>query len=333
MILLAEGVSADVALPAGDGEFRVLLDGERGELLVVDARVDAGSLTSTPPRETSAPALRAARLLRAIPKAFTLPVRNAAENRRLIASLVRRDIASRYRGSFIGLFWTVLNPLLLMSTYFFVFGVVLQARFAADPSRHGFVLYFLAGMLPWLSFAEAAGRAPNTILENRVLVKKLVFPLDILNIVQTGAALTNQVIALAIFLVYLLAARGSIPAAGLWTPVLLVPQILFTLGVAWFLAALGAYVRDLAQIIGFLLTLWFFLTPICYPESSLPPALVPVLAWNPMFQFVRAWRTIFLEGGMPPWGVVAALWALGVLTAAAGYAWFHKLRKGFADVL
>jgi len=340
MVLLLDGQADGAApisipVPEGDGDFRVFLfePYNRGTLITLDAHAAGDAIECTEPRVTSRLALRLKALGRALPKAFTYPARIIRENRALIATMVRRDIAARYKGSFIGLFWTVLNPLLLTLTYFFVFGVVMKARFGADTSKHGFVLYFLAGILPWLAFVEAAGRAPNTILENRVLVKKLVFPLDILNVVQTLAGLTNQVIGLAIFLLYLWIARGGIPVTGFWLPVLLIPQLLFTVGVAWFLAALGVYVRDLAQIIGLLLTLWFYVTPICYPESALPAAMLPVLTNNPIFMLVRAWRTVFLEGRPPDWNAVAILWVVGIVSAAGGYAWFHRLRKGFADVL
>ncbi len=340
MVLLSDGCADGakaiaIPVPEGDGDFRVFLfePFHRGTLITLNARAVGDTVECTEPRVTSRFALRVRALLRAIPKAFAYPVRTIAENRALIATMVRRDISARYKGSFIGLFWTVLNPLLLTLTYFFVFGVVMKARFGADTSKHGFVLYFLAGILPWLAFVEAAGRGPNTILENRVLVKKLVFPLDILNVVQTLAGLTNQVIGLGIFLLYLWIVRGAIPATGLWLPVLLIPQLLFTVGVAWFLAALGVYVRDLAQIIGLLLTLWFYVTPICYPESALPAAMLPVLSNNPIFLLVRAWRTIFLEGRPPDVTAVVILWIVGIVCAAAGYAWFHRLRKGFADVL
>ena len=137
----------------------------------------------------TASSVRRARLLRAIPKAFLLPARSVWRNRKLMGSMVRRDILSRYRGSFGGTLWTFLNPLLLMATYFFVFGVVLRTTFGADTSRTGFVLYFLAGMLPWLAFSEAVGRSPYVILEYRTFVKKIVFPLETLpmNLVISGA--------------------------------------------------------------------------------------------------------------------------------------------------
>ena len=159
--------------------------------------------------------------------------------------MVRRDVMARYRGSFGDVLWTVLNPLLLMVTYYFVFGIVLRARFAGDESRTGFALYFLAGMMPWLPFSEAVGRAPAVVLEHRNFVKKLLFPIEILPVNLTLSGLVTQAFALGMFLVFILVTRGGLHATTLWLPVLLVPQVLLTLGLAWFLAALGAYVRDL----------------------------------------------------------------------------------------
>ena len=186
--------------------------------------------------------------------------------------MARRDILARYRGSFGDVFWTVLNPLLLMSTYFFVFGIVLQSRFPGDQSRTGFALYFLAGMLPWLAFSEPVGRAASVILEHRNFVKKLVFPLDTLPVNQVVSGLVTELFGAGVFVAGLLIIRHTVPAAVLWLPVLLVPQLMFTLGVCWFLAALGVYMRDLGQIMALVLTLWFFITPICYPESHQPVA-------------------------------------------------------------
>ena len=118
-----------------------------------------------------------------------------------------------------------------------------------------------------------------------------------------------------------------------WLPVLIVPQILFTAGVAWFLAALGVFVRDLGQVIGFLLTLWFFLTPICYPESSLPAVAAHLLSKNPMYVLVRGYRDVFLEGHAPAFGPLWKLWIVSAVAFVAGHAWFYKLRKSFADII
>jgi lipopolysaccharide transport system permease protein len=272
--------------------------------------------------------------MRAIPKAFIYPVRSLWSNRKLMVSMVRRDILARYRGSFGGALWTFLNPLLLMATYFFVFGVVMHTKFQADPSRSGFVLYFLAGMLPWLPFSEAVGRSPQVVMEHRNFVKKLVFPLETLPVNLVISGVVTEAFALVIFLAGLLAARGAIPVSVLWLPALLIPQLLLAAGLCWFLAALGVYVRDLGQIIGFLLTLWFFLTPICYPETQeIPAAAKQILAFNPILILVRGYRSIFLEGHAPAFGSLLALWIGSAALALLGHAWFHRLRRSFADII
>jgi lipopolysaccharide transport system permease protein len=301
--------------------------------LLIDAQVEDGRARLARGAMTTLGALRRRGLLRAVGRAFKYPLAIIWRNRALIRSMVRRDILGRYRGSFGGVFWTVLNPLMLMTTYFFVFGIVLRARFHGDPSRSGFVLYFLCGMLPWLAFSEAAGRAPFVVLEYRNFVKKLVFPLETLPVNLTAAALVTEAFALVIFLAGLLLARGAVPASVLWLPLLVVPQLLFTLGVCWFLAALGVYVRDLGQINGFLLTLWFFLTPICYPVESLPPRALAILSKNPIFVLVHAYRDIFLEARAPAFGPLWKFWAISAALFFAGHAWFYKLKRSFADVI
>jgi len=188
-------------------------------------------------------------------------------------------------------------------------------------------------MLPWLPFSEAAGRAPFVMLEHRNFVKKLVFPLETLPVNQVLSGLATQAFALGVFLVILVIARGAVPVTVLWLPVLLVPQVLFTLGLCWFLAALGVFFRDLGQISGFLLTLWFFLTPICYPEASLPPAALDLLSMNPMFVLVRGFRAILLETTAPAFQPLWKLWLLSFAVFLLGHAWFYKLRKSFADVI
>ena len=324
-----------IPLPSEEGAYSVQVAPvkDRARFIEIAAHVGAGKLEIGTPRVLTASSVRRARLLRAIPKAFLLPARSIWRNRALMASMVRRDILSRYRGSFGGTVWTFLNPLLLMATYFFVFGVVMRTRFGADTSRVGFVLYFLAGMLPWLAFSEAVGRSPYVILEYRSFVKKIVFPLETLpvNLVISGAV--TEAFGLLIFVIGLLAVRGAVPSSVVWLPLLLIPQILFTAGLCWILAATGVYVRDLGQISGYLLTLWFFLTPICYPESQLPPQAIAVLRFNPLFVLVKAYRAVFLENHAPPMRGLAGLWIVGVAVAVIGYAWFHRLRKSFADVI
>lgn len=301
--------------------------------LLIDVQVESGRAQLLDTGLTTLRAIRSQNFRKAVGKAFTLPVTSIWQNRRLIQSMVRRDILARYRGSFGDVLWTVLNPLLLMATYSFVFGVVLQSRFGADNSRSGFVLNFFAGMLPWLAFSEAVGRAPHVMLEHRNFIRKLLFPVEILPVTQTLAALVTQAFATGVFLLILLLVRGGLPASALWLPVLLIPQVFFTLGTAWLLSALGVFMRDLGQIIGFLLTLWFFLTPICYPETSLPKEAAFVLTKNPIYVLVRGYRAVFLENSAPAFSSLWKLWLVAGVMFVLGYACFHKLRKSFADVI
>jgi lipopolysaccharide transport system permease protein len=336
-------VEMNVTLPPERGRYHVYVSPvEEGRgwsyalgrpFLLLDAFVEGGKAKLLGARETTLRAMRMRNLSGAVRKFFVLPLASIWTNRSLIRSMVRRDIMSRYKGSFGDILWTVINPVLLMATYFFVFGIVLESRFGPDGSRSGFALYFLAGMLPWLAFSEAIGRAPHSMLEYRNFIKKLVFPVEILPITQVAAGLVTQAFAVVVFLIGLFIFRGDVPGTVVWLPVLLVPQVLFTLGTAWFLAALGVFMRDLGQIMGFLLTLWFFLTPICYPEASLPESSAAILGKNPIYVLVRGYRAIFLEHQAPAFHSMWKLWAVAGVVFLLGHAWFYKLRKSFADVI
>ena len=331
--LLDEGASSEpdvlVELPEGDGAYRVQIAAvnDRARFTFVDAEVAGGELIAQAPRKSTAGAMRRGRIYRGVPKAFVYPVRSVMRNHKLMGSMVRRDILARYRGSFGGSWWTILNPLLLMTTYYFVFGRVLKTKFEGG----SYILYFLAGILPWLAFSEAVGRSPTIMLEYRSFVKKLVFPLETLPVNLVIAGAVTEAIGLVIFTLGLLFSRHAVPLSVLWLPVLVIPQLLLTVGLCWFLAALGVFLRDLGQIMGFVLTAWFFLTPICYPESQLKG--MAILSYNPIFVLVRGYRAIFLENRAPDLVPLVALWAGALLLALAGHAWFHRLRRSFADVI
>jgi lipopolysaccharide transport system permease protein len=334
-MLLDEGESGEpdvrVTLPEGDGAYRVQVAAvnDRGRFTLVDAHVLDGQLVAQEPRRTSAATLRRQRFFRAVPKAFVYPVRSVTRNRKLMASMVKRDILARYRGSFGGSLWTILNPLLLMTTYYFVFGIVLKTKFEGG----SYLLYFLAGILPWIAFSEAVGRSPSIMLDYRSFVKKLVFPLETLPVNLVIAGAVTEAIGLAIFTLGLLVAHHSVPLSVMWLPVLIAPQLLLTVGICWFLAALGVFLRDLGQILGFILTAWFFLTPICYPESQLHGPMLKILSYNPMFVLVRGYRAIFLENRAPDAMPLIALWIAALALALFGHAFFHKMRRSFADVI
>jgi lipopolysaccharide transport system permease protein len=301
--------------------------------LLLEGKTQDGAAQIERVRVVTRSTLSRERALRALGRAFVLPLRTIRRNRGLIRVMVRRDILGRYRGSFGGAFWTIINPLLLMLTYYFVFGVFLGARFGTDMSKSGFALYFLAGMLPWLAFSEAAGRAAGVMLEHRNFVKKLVFAVETLPVNLVAAGLVTEFFAVILYCGFLLIARGSIPLTVLWLPVLIIPQVLFTAGLAWFLAGLGVFARDLGQIMSFVLTLWFFITPICYPERQWPASAAAVLTKNPIYVLVKAYRAIFLENQAPSFGALWKLYVLAAIIFISGHAWFYKLRKSFPDLL
>ncbi len=335
----ADKLEIRVLLPADPGRFRIFVspvnDGAGWEyadgapFIVIDAEVAGEQARLHRYGVTTLQALGLRRFVRSIKRACLYPLRSIWRNRSLIRSMVRRDIAGRYAGSYAGVFWTVIHPLLMMLTYWFVFGYVLRTRFGAD-GEDNFTLYFLAGMLPWLAFSEAAGRAPTIVFEHANFVKKLVFPLDILPVNLVFAGLFSEVFGVAIFLLGMLGFGEHPTWTALYLPLLLIPQILLTVGVSWFLAALGVVFRDMGQIIGFALTVVFFTTPICYPE---PENLRWLFALNPIYILVHGYRAVLLENSAPAWGPWAALTAFSAVVFLFGYAWFYKLRKQFADIV
>jgi lipopolysaccharide transport system permease protein len=337
----------EIALPPEPGEYNIYISVMREHVvwfyeqgwpfLFIDVSVDeTGAAQLLGWRVAGKRFVARRRVARSLSRAFSLPLQSIWRNRNLIRTLVRRDVLSRYSGSFGGALWAVLNPLMLMLTYFFVFGLVLQSRFGNDPSRSGYAVYFLAGMLPWLAFSEAVGRAPFIMVEHRGFIKKLVFPVETLPVNLVVAGLVTEFFGVILFALALLLVRGHVPPTVLYLPALLIPQILLTAGICWFLAALGVFARDLAQINGYLLTIWFFITPICYEESklnSLPHAALAVLTRNPIYVLVRAYRAILLESKAPDWKSLAWVSALSVAVFLLGHAWFYKLRKSFADLI
>jgi lipopolysaccharide transport system permease protein len=337
----------EVALPPEPGEYNVYISAMREHVawfynegwpfLLIDILVDeAGQPKLMGWRIADKRSVARRRVKRGILRSFSLPIESIWRNRNLIRTLVRRDVLSRYSGSFGGAFWAVLNPLMLMLTYFFVFGLVLKSRFGEDTSRSGYAIYFLAGMLPWLAFSEAVGRSPFIMVEHRGFIKKLVFPVETLPVNLVASGLVTEFFGVILFAMALLLVRGRVPLTVLYLPALVIPQILLTSGICWFLAALGVFVRDLAQINGYILTVWFFITPICYAESNLnalPPVALRILMKNPILVLVRGYRSILLESRAPDWTAVAWLTAFSVLVFLLGHAWFYKLRKSFADII
>lgn len=271
-------------------------------------------------------------------RALYYPFRDMVANAQLIATLVKRDFTSRYRASAVGLVWTVVQPIFMLGVYTVTFSLIMKVRFGADNSPSSFVLYLFCGMLPWIAFSEALMRSSTVILENSNFVKKLVFPTQILPINMMLSSLITEAIGLGVLLIAILFFRHSLHPTILLLPLVLIPQMLLTLGLGWFLASLSVFIRDITNFLNLILTAWLFLTPIFYPEkvvlqANMPNAFKSIFLKNPMFTIVNNYRRIFLDGTMVDVRALAILTAISLVIFWFGYSWFYRTRKSFADVL
>ncbi|WP_147653415.1 ABC transporter permease [Vulcaniibacterium gelatinicum] len=262
-------------------------------------------------------------------------VASLRHHRGLIRQLVRQEIVGRYRGSFMGLAWSLLTPILMLLIYTFVFSVVFGARWGGLPQggKAAFAVVLFAGMAVFNVFADVVVRAPTLVVANANYVKRVVFPLEVLPVVQMGNALFHFGVSLLAWLVAAWLVLGGVPWTAWLLPLVLGPLVLGTLGLAWLLASLGVFVRDLAQTVGLLVTALLFLTPIFYPLEAIPPEYRAWFGLNPLAHVVEQARALLIAGEVPGAGELALAWVVGVLAMWLGFAWFQKTRKGFADVL
>jgi len=256
-------------------------------------------------------------------------------NRQLIWQMTRREIAGRYRGSLIGLAWSFINPLLMLAVYTFVFSVVFKARWGVggEESKADFAIILFTGMIVFGLFAEIVNRAPGLIISNVNYVKKVVFPLEILSWVALGSVLFHSLISLVVLMLAQLVINLSFPWTSVFLPLVLLPLIFASLGIAWFLAALGVYVRDIGQITGVFTTVLMFTSAVFYPMSTLPKPYQFWLQLNPLVLIITESRKVLVFGALPNWPLLGIALVAGVGMAFAGFWAFQKMRKGFADVL
>lgn len=262
------------------------------------------------------------------------PFASAWRARNVLWEMTRREVLGRYRGSLLGLLWAFSHPLLMLAIYAVVFGVIFEVKWsAADIGHAPFALVLFAGLIVYSLFAECVQRAPTLVLSYPSYVKKVVFPLDVLPWVSIAAALFHAALSLA-GLVLVQTMLATFPGRALLAlPLVLLPAVLFTLGIAWLLAALGVYFRDIAHTVSLFTTAVLFLSPVFYPVAAMPAPL-QTLAWlNPLALVIEELRAIIFLGSTPHWLPLAAATACGLLTAAAGLHWFEKTRRGFADVV
>jgi lipopolysaccharide transport system permease protein len=261
-------------------------------------------------------------------------LRTVAAQRELVRELVRRDVVGRYRGSMLGVAWSLASPLLLLAAFTFVFGTIFQSRWGGAATGHGdYALLLFPGILLHGLMAEAVTRAPGLITAVPNYVKKVVFPLELLAPVAVATALVHALVGFVVLAGALVLATGGLPLSAIALPAVLLPYVVLLLGATWVLAALGVYLRDIAQVTGLFTMLLMFLSPVLYPASALPPQYRGWLWLNPLTLPLEETRAVLIEGRFPDWAALGAYSLVALAVACAGYWWFQKTRKGFADVV
>jgi len=303
------------------------------------------------PRHTNSTTLRtvgAPISLRQLLSPATLAA-NLAASWPLITQFSKRELLNRNKGSSLGIFWTLLHPLLMLAVYTFVFAVVWQARWgvgdvggvagiaghtSAAESKGLFATSVFCGLIVFDVFASGVGAAAGLIVNNSNFVKKVIFPLEVLPLAQIGAGLLVSLISFAILLIANYVLNGKVSATVYLFPLVLVPLLSLTAGTAWFVASLGVFLRDLRQVVtGLLLPVLFFMTPIFYPPERVPAEFRWVVTWNPMAPIVENARRVTLYGQMPDWMSLGIVTLIGLLVMQLGFAFFMKSKRSFADVL
>jgi len=257
-------------------------------------------------------------------------------NSRLLKDLTWREISGRYRGSWLGISWSILQPLLMLAVYTFVFSVVFGAKWstsAVPAGKFDFALFVFVGVLLHAILGEAITRSSTLIVGNANYVKKVIFPLEILPVTVIGTAAFHAVIAIGILLAGVVLLGGGLHWTVLWLPLLVLPLLVLSLGLAWGLAALGVFLRDTAQVTGVLASVLMFLAPVFYPVSALPASLRGWLYLNPLTFVIEQARAVIFAGQAPNLPMLALYFGIALLVAQLGYWSFQKSRNGFADVL
>jgi lipopolysaccharide transport system permease protein len=261
-------------------------------------------------------------------------VRAIWQQRNLVWQLVRREVAGRYKGSFFGVVWALIQPLLMLAVYTLVFGMIFESRWqGGSGSKLELAAILFSGLLVFNIFAECINRSPLLMLENANYVKRVVFPLNILPIVVMGSALFHAAMSAAVLFVFMAVSMGALPWTVIFLPIVLMPLLLLVLGFSWALSALGVYFRDIQHGIGILVSALLFLSPIFYPVSALPSSVRPYIFVNPMAFIIEQVRNVVIWGSLPDWGGLVLYTGIGAFVAWLGFVTFERARTGFADVL
>ncbi|MDM8527702.1 ABC transporter permease [Anaerolineales bacterium HSG24] len=257
------------------------------------------------------------------------------QHRALIHQFTKRQVAERYKGSYLGLIWSFVTPLVMLLVYTFVFSVIFQARWShtITGSYAEFALTLFTGLIAFNLFSETVIIAPTLIINNPNFVKRVVFPLEILPVSSLGSALVNSGISLIILLAGTIIVLNQLAWTIIFLPFVYLPLVLLVLGLSWFLASLGVFIRDIGHLLNVLMQMLFFLTPIFYPISAVPESIQFILYLNPLTFIVTHFRRVILWQQLPDWGQLFIITGASLLICLLGYSWFMRSKKTFADIV
>jgi len=262
-------------------------------------------------------------------------VASLIKNHQLIYQMTKREVIGRYKGSVIGLVWSFFNPILMLVIYTFVFSVVFKSRWGVmgSESKTEFATILFVGMIVFNLFSETINRAPGLVLNNANYVKKVVFPLETLPVINLGTALFHAGVSFGVLICALFLLNGYLHWTVVFLPIVLLPFIFLIMGFSWFIASLGVFARDVGQVIGVITTLMMFLAPVFYPISAVPKEFQRWILVNPVSLIIEQARSILIFGVSPDWFEIGIYLLFSIVLMALGFAWFQKTRKGFADVI
>jgi ABC-type polysaccharide/polyol phosphate export permease len=254
-------------------------------------------------------------------------------HRYMIESMVRHDLKSRYAGSFLGLGWSLLFPLCMFATYYFMFNVVLNVGPGKGYEDMPFSLWLLCGLLPWLLVSEVLSRSSGLLVDKKNLITKNVFPSEMLPVISVLGALVHHLAALLVLLAVMAVFGLPLTPALTLLPAYVLAAVILSLGLAWFLSSLTVFLRDLGQIVGVVVLAWSVATPIMYPVDRVPPALMGLYRLNPLMHLVDGYRAALLGRVPVGWGSFGYLVSCCLVLALVGGTIFRRLKPAFADVL
>ncbi|TAN32025.1 ABC transporter permease [Patescibacteria group bacterium] len=252
-------------------------------------------------------------------------------HRDLLLNFLVRDLKSRYAGSLMGIVWNVIHPLAMIIIYTMVFSRVMGAKLPGMSDVYGYSIYLCAGLLPWNAFVEVISRSTTVFLDQAWLLKKMSFPKKLLGGSIAFSSFVNFLIGFSIFLVFLVLTGHRLRVAYLALPVLLILQFTFAFGLGLILSALNVFLRDISQLVGIGLQVWFWLTPVVYLESILPEGARGFFQLNPMYHFIRGYHSVILDGAFPSWSTLGIAAMLSLISLTIGSAIFFRLKDEIVD--